>query len=75
MNAGRTIAATNKAIPPTTAAPFEELESTVFDAANAPTDEITIIASVATDLTKPFILYFFIVLKMISSFQFISQSK
>jgi len=57
LKAGRTIAATNKAIPPTTAASFEELESTVFDAANAPTDEIKIIASVATDFTKLFILF------------------
>ncbi len=57
MKAGRTIAATNNAIPPTTAAPFEELESTVFEAANAPTEDITITASVATDFTKLFILF------------------
>ena len=62
LKAGRTMAAINKATPPTIAAPLEELVFVALEAANAPTEEITITTKVATDLIKLFIFYCLIVL-------------
>ncbi len=73
MKAGRTIAAINNATPPTIVAPFEELVSVAFEAANTLTEEIAITARVAIDFTKLFILFYLIILKMPSIIQYVSQ--